>query len=104
MPPRYNYWTIILNEKPTAFRAYKREDLMPTYRRLIAKHPSAALVWFSKGRFWSSPEEEQSSGRKEIHKNRASRRQREGSHKGPRGRRVPNPRKESRLPVTKRNH
>ena len=104
MPPRYDYWTIMLNERPAAFRAYKREDLMPTYRRLLAKHPSAVLMWFSKGGLWSSPEEEQSSRRNEVRKNRESRWQSEGSHEDLRARRVTNRTKKSRLPATKRNH
>ena len=29
MPPRYAYWTILIDQKPTAFRAREREELMP---------------------------------------------------------------------------
>ncbi|MEY4095968.1 MAG: hypothetical protein RLZZ53_3167, partial [Acidobacteriota bacterium] len=36
MPPRYAYWTIIVDDQPTAFRASAQEDLMPTLKRLQA--------------------------------------------------------------------
>ena len=38
MPPRYAYWTIIVDDQPTAFRAGAQEDLMPTFKRLKEKH------------------------------------------------------------------
>ncbi len=57
MPPRYTYWTIILDGLPTAFRARRREELLPTLRQLQARHPDAALKWFARGRVWDSPEE-----------------------------------------------
>ena len=57
MPPRYAYWTIILEGKPTAFRAQQREELLPTFKQLQAKHPDAVMMWFARGRLWTSPEE-----------------------------------------------
>ena len=36
MPPRHTYWTIILDGKPTAFRAHTEEELQPTLKQLIA--------------------------------------------------------------------
>ena len=30
MPPRHTYWTIILEGKPTAFRAHTPDELLPT--------------------------------------------------------------------------
>lgn len=54
MPPRYAYWTILVDEQPTAFRAAQQEDLMPTFKRLMQKHPSAKLVWFQNGKIWPS--------------------------------------------------
>jgi hypothetical protein len=54
MPPRYAYWTILVDEQPTAFRAALQEDLMPTFKRLREKHPSARLVWFQNGKVWNS--------------------------------------------------
>ena len=41
MPPRHHYWTIILEGKPTAFRAHTQEELIPTLRQLQARHPDA---------------------------------------------------------------
>jgi hypothetical protein len=54
MPPRYAYWTIIVDNQPTAFRAGAQEDLMPTFKRLKEKHPSAIMMWFQNGKLWPS--------------------------------------------------
>src|SRR4029453_8391070 len=57
MPPRFAYWTIIVEGKPTAFRAQDRDDLVPTFKQLQSKHPDAVMMWFGRGRLWSSPDE-----------------------------------------------
>jgi hypothetical protein len=57
MPPRFTYWTIILDGQPTAFRAAEREQLLPTLKQLQTKNPDAVLKWFAHGRVWESPEE-----------------------------------------------
>jgi 23S rRNA pseudouridine2605 synthase len=57
MPPRFTYWTIVLDGVPTAFRSAKREDLLPTLKQLQGKNPSASLKWFARGRVWESPDE-----------------------------------------------
>jgi hypothetical protein len=54
MPPRYAYWTILVDEQPTAFRAGTLEDLMPTFKRLQARHQNARVVWFQNGKVWKS--------------------------------------------------
>ena len=36
MPPRHTYWTIILEGKPTAFRAATQEELLPTFKQIQA--------------------------------------------------------------------
>src|SRR5688572_10478936 len=54
MPPRYAYWTILVDDQPTAFRAGSQEDLMPTFKRLKEKHPSATMMWFQNGKLWPS--------------------------------------------------
>jgi hypothetical protein len=59
MPPRYTYWTIIMEGKPTAFRARDHDELLPTLRQLQRRHPDAVLKWFARGRLWASPEEAQ---------------------------------------------
>jgi hypothetical protein len=56
MPPRYAYWTIIAGGLPTAFRAADREELLPTFQRIKAKHPDAQMKYFARGKLWESPE------------------------------------------------
>jgi len=57
MPPRFTYWTIILDGQPTAFRAAEREQLLPTLKQLQSKNPGAVMKWYAHGRLWESPEE-----------------------------------------------
>jgi hypothetical protein len=54
MPPRYAYWTILIDGQPTAFRSSMQEELMPTFKRLKEKHPSAEMKWFQNGKLWDS--------------------------------------------------
>ena len=54
MPPRYAYWTILVDDQPTAFRAGSQDDLMPTFKRLKLKHPSAKMMWWQNGKLWDS--------------------------------------------------
>jgi hypothetical protein len=54
MPPRYAYWTILVDEQPTAFRSSSQEELQPTFKRLKEKHASARMVWFQNGKVWNS--------------------------------------------------
>jgi hypothetical protein len=54
MPPRFAYWTILVDNQPTAFRAADEEDLIPTLNRLKQKHPSAVMKWFQHGQLWTS--------------------------------------------------
>jgi hypothetical protein len=55
--PRFIYWTILIGNEPTAFRAREREDILPTLKQLQRKHPNAVLRWFERGRLWDSPEQ-----------------------------------------------
>ena len=57
MPPRFAYWTIILDGVPTSFRAREQAELLPTFNRLKKKDPTALMKWFSGGRLWDSPEQ-----------------------------------------------
>ena len=57
VPPRYAYWTILIDNGPTAFRAAKREDLLPTFAQLQRTNPNIVMKWFARGRLWNSPEE-----------------------------------------------
>lgn len=54
MPPRFAYWTILVDDRPTAFRARDEEELRPTFNRIKEKHPSAVMKWFQGGRLWDS--------------------------------------------------
>jgi hypothetical protein len=54
MPPRYAYWTILVDGGPTAFRAAEPDELLPTLKRLQVKQPDAVMKWFEKGRLWDS--------------------------------------------------
>ena len=58
MPPRHHYWTIILEGKPTAFRAHTQEELIPTLKQLQGRHADAVMKWFARGRLWESQDEE----------------------------------------------
>jgi translation initiation factor IF-2 len=100
MPPRYTYWTIILEGKPTAFRAHTRDELLPTLRQLQARHPDAVLLWFARGRLWQSPDE----ARAALSAQRAARERRGpgwrpgGTHQDPRERfKVPRDEKRRRF-------
>jgi hypothetical protein len=54
MPPRYAYWTILVDDQPTAFRSGSQEELMPTFNRLQQKHASAKMMWWQNGKLWAS--------------------------------------------------
>ena len=63
MPPRYAYWTILIDDKPTAFRARDREELLPTFHQLQRTNPNIVFKWFARGRLWESPEAARASQR-----------------------------------------
>jgi hypothetical protein len=54
---RVRFWTILIGEEPTSFRATAEETLIPTLKQLQRVHPQAVLRWFEAGRLWASPEE-----------------------------------------------
>jgi 23S rRNA pseudouridine2605 synthase len=58
VPPRYAYWTILIDDKPTAFRAREREELQPTFVQLQRKNPNVTMKWFARGKLWASREAE----------------------------------------------
>ena len=39
MPPRYAYWTILIDNRPTAFRAREKEEMLPTFHQLRRTAP-----------------------------------------------------------------
>jgi 23S rRNA pseudouridine2605 synthase len=57
MPPRFAYWTIILDGAPTSFRAREQAEILPIFNQLKRKNPAAQLKWFSGGKLWDSPEQ-----------------------------------------------
>src|SRR5689334_14887360 len=59
MPPRYAYWTILIDGKATAFRAHEREELLPTFNQLARKNSDIAMRYFARGRLWDNPEQAQ---------------------------------------------
>jgi hypothetical protein len=67
MPPRYAYWTILIDNRPTAFRARERDELLPTLRQLMRTNKDVVMKWFARGRLWESREAEQTArnGQKE---------------------------------------
>ena len=63
MPPRFAYWTILIDHKPTAFRAREREELLTTLHQLRRKNSDVLMKWFARGRLWESREEERDAWR-----------------------------------------
>jgi hypothetical protein len=59
MPPRFTYWKIIFGGHPTAFRSGSRDELLPTFKQIQARHPDAQLRYFARGKLWYSEEEAQ---------------------------------------------
>lgn len=86
MPPRYAYWTILIDNGPTAFRARDKEELLPTLYQLRRKNANVVMKWFARGRLWDTPEQAQWAG-KSLERERRSRDWRPGGeHKDPRAR------------------
>jgi len=91
MPPRFSYWTIIIDGQPTAFRAADQEELQPTLYQLRKKNPGAEMKWFARGRVWDSPDEartarqgEEAAARDALAKERGRGWRPGGEHKDPR--------------------
>src|SRR5947208_3474490 len=89
MPPRYAYWTILIDGKATAFRAREREELLPTFNQLARKNADIAMRYFARGKLWDNPEQAQWAGRNAIDA-RTEKRDRDwrpgGEHEDPRAR------------------
>ena len=98
MPPRYAYWTILVGDSPTAFRAADRDDLLPTFERLKQKHPDVVLKWFARGQLWESQEAQRAAEQPARPPADRERRGPEwrpgGSHRDPRDRFKPKPRED----------
>ena len=88
MPPRFAYWTILIDNQPTAFRARDREELLTTFAQLKRKSQDVVIKWFAQGRLWDSPEAQRSVGRTPSFtgEKRGSDWRPGGTHKDPRDR------------------
>jgi hypothetical protein len=87
MPPRYAFWTILIDNAPTAFRAKRQEDLLPTLHQLRRTNKDVVLRWFAGGRLWASPEEaRQGRGRAVPGETRGRDWRPGGDHRDPRAR------------------
>ena len=88
MPPRFAYWTILIDNAPTAFRARESAELLPTLHQLQRTNQNVVMRWFSRGRLWDSPDAERAAWRRP--KQPAERRGKDwrpgGQHKDPRAR------------------
>jgi hypothetical protein len=58
MPPRFVYWTVLIDGKPTAFRAREKEELLPTVAQLRRTNQDVVVKWFARGKLWDSPDAE----------------------------------------------
>jgi hypothetical protein len=88
-----SYWTIVMEGRPTAFRAARRDRdaLLPTLKQLQSRHPETHLMWFSNGRYWRSPEDAFGASRRRQAGQRGPRGARtasSGGNRGPRDRRT----------------
>jgi hypothetical protein len=87
MPPRYAYWTILIDNAPTAFRARAPEELLPTLNQLRRTNSNIVMKWFARGRLWDSPEAERAAMRSPKKVERRGQDWRPGGqHKDPRAR------------------
>jgi hypothetical protein len=64
MPPRFAYWTILIDHAPTAFRARNAEELLPTLNQLKRTNRDVVMKWFSGGKLWESPRAAQEARRR----------------------------------------
>ncbi len=87
MPPRYAFWTILIDGKPTAFRARDKEELLPTFRQLKRTNADIVFKWCARGRIWESPEEAHAALRRPKARERRGGEWRPGgAHQDPRAR------------------
>jgi 23S rRNA pseudouridine2605 synthase len=85
MPPRFAYWTILIDNTPTAFRARERQELLPTLTQLKRTNPNVELKWFAQGRLWDSQEAQRESWQKpQVGERRNKDWRPGGDHKDPR--------------------
>lgn len=88
MAKYFQYWVIVTDAVPTAFRSRRVEDLMPTLKQLQRTQPNVSLKWFERGRFWDSPEaaRDAQAARRRLASDRGRSWRPGGSHEDPRAR------------------
>jgi len=88
MPPRFAYWTILIDGKPTAFRAREQQELQPTITQLKRTNQDVVMKWFARGKLWESPEAEREAHRRPAFtgEKRGADWRPGGAHKDPRDR------------------
>lgn len=92
MPPRFAYWTILIDNAPTAFRAREAAELLPTLNQLKRTNDDVVMKWFARGRLWESKEQEHADFQQRRFAARPPRERRTrewrpgGEHKDPRAR------------------
>lgn len=89
MAKYFKCWVIVDGTQPTAFRAREAEDLLPTLKQLQRTQPDVALMWFERGRLWTSPADAQQAlldRRRTPPKGRGREWRPGGEHKDPRAR------------------
>jgi hypothetical protein len=88
MPPRFAYWTILIDDKPTAFRARERDELLPTFNQLRRTNPRIEMKWFARSKLWDNPEQAQFAARQHARprEKRGAEWRPGGQHKDPRAR------------------
>jgi len=88
MPPRFAYWTILIDGKPTAFRARDQQELLPTVAQLKRTNQDVVMKWFARGRLWESPEAQRATARRPpvLSEKRGADWRPGGAHKDPRDR------------------
>ncbi|MCC7196394.1 MAG: hypothetical protein IT356_12645, partial [Gemmatimonadaceae bacterium] len=87
MPPRFAYWTILIDGTATAFRAKEREELLPTFNQLRRTNEDVTIRYFARGKLWDTPEQAQWAGRNPVAGESRDRDWRPGGlHKDPRAR------------------
>ena len=88
MPPRFAYWTILIDGKPTAFRSRDQQELLPTITQLKRTNQDVVMKWFARGRLWESPEAERAAERPPAYtgEKRGADWRPGGAHKDPRDR------------------
>jgi hypothetical protein len=64
MPPRFAYWTILIDGRPTAFRARDQQELLPTFHQLKRTNDDVVFRWFARGRLWESQQQERDDRRR----------------------------------------